>query len=397
MEMPNSGVPDRKTAPSAMLHYDVKYKIINPTPVGADTTWHCDIQFRPDPLCFGAYYRCSASEFAEPITRIETMTSGLSRYFLNTQVSGTGGTPELAYAAKYTFWKSNVKQYRVVYAGATLTTDAPTLSDQGTISAAQYPVFEKPYSIPAVDYTAPAHNYASRGVKVWESGIPTFDALQNMPGVYTAKAKDGCYLPLKLAPSDFEFKSSGDACYAHSDRSGGAVADGVLAVDATTGLSDPYVPCADVYMDAATGLPTGDLMLKPSTHNVGHIAVRGISNSAALYVQFRVGYELLVMPGSTYSPNLSKLVEGDPVAMESYFEISRRLADAYPESYNSLGAILPIIGSLASQILPTLAPVAGKALKSIGSWLGESQLTPEEKEVKVARRKAKKLAKKGGK
>lgn len=392
MEMPNSGVPDRKTAPTAVLHFDVKYKVGAPTPVGADTTWNCDVHFKPDPCCFGAFYRASATELAEPITQAATMSSGVQRYFLNSQVNGTGATPEAAYSAKVSFWRSNVKQYRCIYAGATLTTDAPSLSDQGTISAAQYSMLEKTYSFPAVDYTAPANSYLSRSVKVWESQIPTFDSLQNMPGVYTAKAKDGCYLPLKLAPSDFSFKSVGDATYAHSDRSNAAVTEGNIYCSETTGLSHPYVPCADVYGDNATGAVTGGLKLAESTSNLGHIAVRGVSNSAALYIQFRVGYEVMVMPGSTYSPNLIKTLESDQVAMESYFEISRRLADAYPEHYNSLGAILPIIGGLAQKVLPTLAPLAGKALKGLGGMLSDSTLTEQEREVKAQRKKAKKAA-----
>lgn len=391
MEMPNSGVPDRKSAPTAILHFDTKYKISNPTIVGGDTTWNCDVQVRPDPLCFGAYYRASASEFAEPITRSETLASGVNRYFLNPQVNGTGATPELSYAQKLAFWRANVKQYRCIYAGATLTSDAPSLTDQGTISAAQYSVMEKNYSIPTLDFAAPTNVYLGRSVKVWESTIPTFDSLQNMPGVYTAKSKDGCYLPLKLAPSDFSFKSTGEATYVHSDRSSGIVSEKEVFCSTSTGLSNPYCPCADVVASDVTGLPTGDLMLAPSTSNVGHISVRGISNSAALYVQLRVGYEVMVMPGSTYSPNLIKLIESDPVALESYFEISRRLADAYPEHYNSLGAILPIIGGLAQKVLPSLAPLAGRALKGLGGLLTDSGLSEEQKQVKSARKKAKRV------
>lgn len=389
-EMPMSGIPDRKSRPTATLHFDVKYKISNPTPVGADTTWNCDVLLRPDPLSFGSFVRTSASEYAEPITRKETMTTGVPRYFLNTQVSGTGGTPEAAYDAKYAFWRANVREFRLMYAGATVVHDGPALSDQGTITAAQYPVFDKDYSIAAVDYTAPANSYATRKIAVWESTFPTFDSLQNMPGVFVGKAKEGCYMPFKLDLGDLDFRSVGQATYSHSDLTSGAVSDGPLYVSAPTGHSHPTSPVADVSIADATGVVTGNQLLPASSRNIGHIAVRGVSNSAALYVQLRVGYEITVMPGSTYSPNLVKLADSDEVALKSYFEISRRLQDAYPENYNSLGAILPIIGSIASRILPTLAPIAGKALRGLGNMISDSGLSEEEAQAKQTRRKAKK-------
>jgi len=51
------------------------------------------------------------------------------------------------------------------------------------------------------------------------------------------------------------------------------------------------------------------------------------------------------MPGTQYSPLQIPSPQYDPVALNTYFEISRGLKDAYPADYNSLGKLWDVIKS----------------------------------------------------
>jgi hypothetical protein len=402
-DTPGGGIPDEKSMPSASVSFNTKYKIPVPTLVPGDTTWDCDILAHPDPLCFGAWYSQSHSSAQEPLVRLDTL--GLaSRYFMNQQVLGSGADVVQEYSAKVLNWLASVRMYRPTYFGVTLTYDAPALSNQGMISAVQYPYSPQPFSFnltsslgeqvskgkdkgsekkDASTSTAPvnATRRCVRTLSVWPiDKFPGFDQLQNLPGVYTGKASDGVYLPLRLNHQDFEWKSVNDMTFSHTNWDQTAQAYFLSAGDVlgSTGLLNPLVPNPDVSVDLTGGISTGILGLPMSTWNIGHIALRGLSSAGQLYVQFRVGYELMVAPGSVYSVQVLKPVPADPVAVNAYFGISRQLADAYPESYNSLGTILPLIGTIASEVLPMLMPSLKGAWNSIkGLWNGSSEKNAE--------------------
>jgi len=57
----------------------------------------------------------------------------------------------------------------------------------------------------------------------------------------------------------------------------------------------------------------------------------------------------------------------DPLALQGYFAISREMRDAYPEEYNTFGALLGTIANAAATALPTILPMLGKAWTAIKS------------------------------
>lgn len=312
----------------------------------------------------GAFYRASSSEFDEPLVNHATLAAH-DRYFLNDQIPGTGADQFTAYRQKANTVVANVREFRMLYAGMTLTFDAPKLSDQGIITSVQFPTQEVDSSFTAV----PPNGIALTATRVMHrvnSRFPTFDELQNLPGVYSGKASEGAYVPLRMNKDDFSWKNAADTRYCHLDMDAlGNYAPDPLVISAPTGHSHPVQPVRDVQVDTATGgFVCSDLQLQRGTRNLSMTSIRGISYATSIFVQFRTGWELTCAPGSIYTPYVRKPSLEDKQAVTAYFGISRQLADCYPETYNSTAALLPVIASLASSIIPEIIPAIGRAGKA---------------------------------
>lgn len=64
---------------------------------------------------------------------------------------------------------------------------------------------------------------------------------------------------------------------------------------------------------------------------------------------------MMVRPGTIYAPFVRMPPVEDHLAFKMYAEVSRRMADGHPSRYNNLGAIIPLIGKVASAVFPTLS------------------------------------------
>jgi len=198
--------------------------------------------------------------------------------------------------------------------------------------------------------------------------FPNFAQLQNMPGVYSGKAVDGCYMPLRIGHQDLEFQTSDTRLY-HSDWDplGTTYTQSYVTLTSDTGASNALVPVRDCVVKTVAG--GGSLSMQAGlprcSPTVGYISLRGLASTTSVYVMIRAGFEIVVPPGSIYSPYIKMPVAADPIALASYFGISRQLADAYPSSYNNLGLLLPAIGEVAARVLPHVLPYMGQAWDEI--------------------------------
>jgi hypothetical protein len=60
----------------------------------------------------------------------------------------------------------------------------------------------------------------------------------------------------------------------------------------------------------------------------------------------------------------------EPTAMAAYYAIASSMPCAMASKHNFLGTILPLLSSVASKVLPFLAPMAGSALTALGQKIG---------------------------
>lgn len=302
-----------------------------------------------------------------------SFVSGTQNRFLNSQITGTGATPEEAYQAKLTTINQNVREARLAYFGATVELQAPALSDQGTLNCVQY-------EVPDDDFCACMPNTVSNAVRAlkkikvthWDQ-FASFDSIQSLPNAYTGRARDGVYTPMKLSPEDLHFRNMRctEAVHTDYDASTTSYATDTLSITTSTSLTGPIGCCRDLNIPnlAQVGTAIQDERLPRLTNRISHICVRGMAPTSSLYVTVRSGYEITVSPGSIYSPYVRNPVALDRTALDAYFGISRQLADAYPADYNSLGTLLPIIASIASEVLPSLVPKVAEVVKQLaGVW-----------------------------
>lgn len=374
-----SGIPDEKSRPSAFVSYQSRIAISPPATITAGQTWDMDFVAVPDPVCFGSIAKSVTGTYQGALVQKLFYGSGEFNRFMNQQIAGYVGsptTPEVDYKAMTASWTAAVRDYRLGYYGATVEVDAPAVSDQGMITATQYEVPTWKYSAGGINTNG--NNYLNRSVEVvpWDA-FASFTTLQNLPGVYAGKAKDGCYLPFKLSQEDFEFRNvtAGKWVHGNYDSNTTTFRSDQVNCSLTTGLTNPLAPVADLVLTAATGVPNPadpGRMLPRTSRNVGHVCIRGISAAATVYIMVRCGFEVTTQPGSIFTPYIKQPVAYDDVALKAYFGISRQLADAYPSSYNSLATLLPVIAGIAGDVLPKLLPHMGTVWREVKGMFGQT-------------------------
>jgi len=386
------GIPDAKSRPSAFLAFNNMFQVSAPGAITSSQTWDLDLLLTPDPICFGSNTSDITGDYVGSLIAPVRFAPGLAnKWFLNPQIIGQGNSPELSYVAKAQSWYNSVRHYRLGYYGATIQLDAPAVANQGTIVATQYPVVTQTFTMAKYDLGGSLEStskkredniaapvcQACRSIQmVPYFRAPTFTSIQNLPDVFTGKAVDGTYVPFKLSEEDLRFRNADDASLVHSDYDA-STAENVLLTAAAVNLraADVDVMLAPVQgvvipLDN-TALPSAGIMMPRCTENIGHVCMRGLSPSATVYVYVRCGFEIIVPPGSTYSPYVHQPLVHDPLALDAYFGIARQLKDAYPASYNDLGTMLETIGSIAERVLPMIVPGISPMLSMVkGAYRG---------------------------
>lgn len=374
------GIPDHFSGATTLLNWQRTYTITANT--GATGTWDCDITIAPTPSHFGAARRSDST--------------GATYYeIVNTQLGANHDAAVTACNAAFERW-------RLAYCGATAYQDGPALSNQGTCAAAQFPAM--PRMVPAtVACGLPGDVLVPQGIKgceLWQSAdLPDFTMLQSMPNAYFGESKDGCYMPLRLSANHQKWHGPGDnhvlgALYSpmtlysqagnslHTDvgasfpivsvnNSEAAYADNLgalIAAWSTTRMkASLWLPDATSFgaiADANTIAGStkviktiGSLVNAPCNDLAGRMCFRGLSVNTQVVVYLRVGFEVMVQPGTAYAPYLHLSPAFDPTAITAYYKISRELKDAYPADFNDLGKLWEVIKNAARVVLPIAGSV----------------------------------------
>lgn len=358
------GIPDQSSMPTTLLNWQSDV-VIRPTP-GATGTWSADLTLLPDPCMFGRW----------KATDNQGTTYGFQ---LNSQLSPTG-----TYGECLRVLLAGAERWRLAYAGVTIYQDGPTLSDQGTVVAAQVPMEPRIFAASATATTPNGDpiSCAAAPVQVFQAeDVPNYADLVRMPNAYFSQSKYGCYMPLKLGTNHQRWCSAKDLVW-----------DGTSwpVVHATTPAEYPIIPavttfagfpygandasatnqtCAFFEYANGTWSPIGATRSRLMNENVAHACFQNMSTETRLVAYFRFGVEIQCLPSSVYSPYLKLSPPYDQAAIESYYRISRELKDAYPADYNDLGKLWGVIKSVAAKVLPfvgAFGPV-GQIISTIGN------------------------------
>lgn len=340
------GIPDMDSSPTVMVNYQTITRFTSPA---AAATWDFRMTCLPNPLNFAHVYAFTAG--ATSYTTID-----------NPQIVGAD------YATKYANLKELAEYWRLAYLGYTVYLEAPATANQGTLNATQYDVTPLKFSHSTITDVAgdktriscrwPVHAFQT-------SDQPSFDNTQTMPQAFTTEAKNGCYMPIRLSNVMQKWYSAKDTIYMHNALVGNNTG-GITIPKVTADGSWPYgtgeVQCA--YGEALTTGLGGTQLPTEINRTWGQINMSGLSDTASVVVVVRMGLEMKVLPGSTFSTQLHSSPRYDARALESYYRISREMKDAYPAEYNDWGKLWPIIKNIAKAVTPALSMIPG-----VGAYL----------------------------
>jgi len=341
-EVTADGVPDQFQLPTVLQNYQTIARITRPS--STTGVWTGLIVIWPNPVFFA--------------TVVVNDDSGPA---YSTIINSQLGSNDIE-AANANFIASCYK-WRICYAGVTMVQDGAALTDQGTIAACQSVLAHDQYNVsyglwpnelskmPSSSKMPQQHQNWIGGshVSCWNQALlPDFNSIVNMPQSYVGKSKEGVYVPLKLPPESFKFKDY-SSLHGMVDR-GDATSFNTSVVLGNSSVTNvyPFYGLKTLSVDPITLNTDGNCFPIPDTDHVALIGWQNVSVNTSFTLTFRVGYELVVGPGMQLSPLAKISPPNDPVAVSSYFEVSRLLKDGYPADYNSLGKLWNVIKGVLS-------------------------------------------------
>lgn len=287
---------------------------------------------------------------------------------------------------------TQAEKYRLAYWGVTGYLDAPALSNQGTVVAAQYPLeSRRMYAFagnpditrqPMVRGKAAAAqsgpdsvvglspDSVGSEVQVFVQEPRAFDMLQSMPNSYMGLAKDGFYAPGRLMPAAYKWRNAQDRTMVmgFSDAINYAGPNGAgIGIALLPATGDAGAPC---FVTGVSQAGAGGLWTRRCQDGVIEVCGRNLSGAANVTLFFRYGFEMQVLPGSSISAFQHLAPKYDAVSLQAVSAIQRELKDAYPSEYNDLSKLLGVIRDALSvvphPIAQVLSTVAGVVSGGVG-------------------------------
>lgn len=337
------GLPDETSCPNVVLSYYNVFRVS--APAAAVNSWGFDMTVTPDVI----HQACVI-----PLDHTGLPATAIS--FLNTSLTTASPTP--TYGQLWSAFNNlGIEAHRLIGFGVSGYQDGPALANQGTISASQFTVHPLCYG---VNGAALSSQYRARMFQ--NTDLATYESSQHMPNAYFGESKDGVYLPLRLSTDAFEFRNESKWMFFQG------------VGQAPTTLPTAYPPATPPYpavqrVWASAGNVVGDLVNKPLNSIWGGISARNLSTSTSFAFYFRVIIEARVRPISSLASQQTMSPSYDPVALASYFRISRELKDAYPVSYNDLGKLWSVIQSAARFASPIVSLIPHPVAQAVGAGL----------------------------
>jgi len=343
------GIPDMSAANTCLINYQVTASL-GPRP-GATGTWQFDATLLPHPV------NLMAVQYTDSIGDDTTV-------FLNSQMAGT------SIVAKTQWLVANAQQWRLAYAGVTITQDGPALADQGTIVCSQSPVLPLTFGASTPDYGTSAVTSLGKIEVYGAEDLPSYTASQALPNAYFDQSKKGLYVPLKLTKTCQAWRSQSDLVGVGVATNVGA--NGMYTYPLSPTFAWPHWPIEAAWMNPISGIfwDPHVALTSPMLNDVmAHISVRNVAVTTSFAFFFRLGLELRVHPTSTLAPQLTLAPRYDPRALETYFAVSRELKDGYEAKFNDLGKLWSVISGTIREVAPLVARLGpmGSALGTIGT------------------------------
>lgn len=322
-----------------------------------------------------------------------------------TAVNSVAGTPPYAGVQAFTSsptvvpfngaWSSELPtMWRTVAKSLTAYSAGSALYDQGTCYAGQYSrdIIDSPSGI--------NENTSGSGIVSALSSveIPLDEETMALmtPNLYVAPAREGVYSVHRLSGPSQPFVQKKECnVWSNPDHSNTWVGIVIPGGSGTYALpTNRYIRFRQVGSTPGTSVPTDRLtpafpyspMAYPSTGfdsgcSWGVTIFRGLHPLQTVCIKTVTVVELVP---SVFSPNrqfIKPPCRFEPTAIQAYYAIASEMPDCVASKHNLFGTLLPILSSVASRVLPFLAPAlkagAQTLLGTVASRLSAPSAAPQ--------------------
>ena len=398
------GVPDQST--TRVLRPEFRAEAIISSPSAATATW--DLYIYACPGDVNAVYWCAAPSPADFTTVAPPAGAEYGRIQLqsvvNTQVAlgyDMQVTPHEPHEFQCVSPVSRPLSFRHVYKSLTTHLIAAAVANQGTVYAAQFPPRFSNLALAVPTHENLLASYPEVYVIPRPIRLPLSETelMLMSPDAFTGPAKDGAYIPLHGAgPTQPYPDHLLPTAWAEGQGGGFGIFSNASGPYSVTQNSFPSVPV--LVRDQQLAWPTyaarPNLLAASATvpqytgwdsqydnTNVGIIIYRGMaaaaggSFGAAVQIKALVGLEIIPRPLAPDRVFAKPAAVYDARAMEVYYTVLHELHQAYPASYNALGALVPIISGLLARLAPHLLPAAMSVGAQVASYLRDRASAPK--------------------
>jgi len=377
-------MPDAVQVSALVPEYKTNTVVSAPPGLGAGLNWDCCIVLPPSDRI--AAYVVTGAAGIDFRNTVGMTNQTIVHTGLYTTTTGYLGGPVVDVATGNWLAAAHLEQarsvedpamWRTVCRSGTVYATGSDLYNQGTIYAGQYARAVFPQSA-GVAVNPGAGNYVAYNVDHVELPLNEVDMAVMTPSLYTAPAKDGVYTVHRLTGPSQEFvRKRSSASY---EWPGGALQ--VLNCTRPTRYGCDTLHLLRFLEDS------GHIVSPIIPENVegssgfdacttwGVIIVRGLHPQMSLTLKTVTGLE--IVPGVTAPSRqfVKPPCKYEPTAIAAYYAIASEVADCMAAKHNFLGSLLPILSSVASKVLPFLAPVAGDMLRGIAGRITAPEPSP---------------------
>lgn len=272
--------------------------------------------------------------------------------------------------------------WRTQYASLTAYLTASALNDQGTVFATQQDrEIIRDYGTLSFNTSVVSPTGADLLVSAANTSVP-FDENEMLlmdPKAYTAPARDGVYIPIRLSgpAQPFAVPARRQLGLIRHDGAPPGVYGQLVGGSAFVPAHAIQVDLANRMQDYSGVFPifniTSEQAYNFSYDNVHQSVVifRGLAPAASVTLKLYTGLEQ--QPGIESVTRQFARVPNmySPRAMEAYYRLVHEMPTCYPASFNSLGTILSAISGVASRLWPVVQRVVPAVVTGVRSAVEE--------------------------
>jgi len=277
--------------------------------------------------------------------------------------------------------------WRTASRSATVYATGAELYNQGTVYGAQYARHTCPVPGTVISSTAPVVTCAI-GLDTVDLPLREADMAVQTPNLYTTSAREGAYTVHRLTGPAQEYVRRRGMVTGRLDNFSLTDVTDSTSYSALTAQGLRFKQDEPSYVSPILPTVNENWCSSGFDDNCswGVLIFRGLHPLMSLTLKTVTVLELVPEVNAPSRQFVRPPGRYEPTAMAAYYALASEVPTTMAAKYNFLGALLPVLSSVASRVLPFLAPAAKTLLGTLGSAIGGA-LAPAE-EAEAPRRRA---------